>query len=211
MRQIERFPPDFDPLADAHNADAAWIRRRELIYERALGPLRQPAVYHWDDDGNPHIDVYVIARADGRPYETLVTGGMSDRVQPGVAAGDGLPRRVELMLKLPQAADWAAMVLREIASLPFLFGVRLSAGVLVRGSRPVRPGATVRHVLLGPAEEPGLADFSVDGEAVEFLLAQPVTEAELRHGVARGGRGLLRLLRRRGVGPVCDPDRASIL
>ena len=191
--------------------DAPWMRRRESFYERALGPMRQPAVYHWEDDGNPHVDVYAIGRSASRPFETLITGGMADRPQPGVRAGEDLPRRVELVMKIDKGEHWAAMVLRELASLPFLFGVRLSAGAMVRGSRPVQPESNLRHAVLGPAGETGLDGFTVDGEAVTFLLVHLVTEAELERGVEAGGGALLSLLAERSVSPVVDVGRSSVV
>jgi hypothetical protein len=205
MRKDRRLTDDIsDPLLDAR-----WLQRRERFYERGAAPMRQPAVYHFDDDRNPHIDVYTLSRTKDRPFETLITGGMADRPQPGVKAGGELPRRVEALLRVPGAEEWAVLILREIASLPFAFGLRLSAGVLIRGSRPVRPGSTLCHALLGPAGEPGLDGFTVDGEPVTFLLVELVTETELAFAVRHGGTSLLDELRRKGVDPVVDLNRAS--
>ncbi len=207
MRKNRRLTDDIsDPLLDAR-----WLQRRERFYERGAAPMRQPAVCHFDDDHNPHIDVYTLSRTKDRPFETLITGGMADRPQPGVKAGGELPRRVEALLRVPSAEEWAVLVLREIASLPFAFGLRLSPGVLIRGSRPVRPGATLCHALLGPAGEPGLDGFTVDGETVTFLLVELVTDAELEFAVHNGGEALLAELRKHGVDPVIDLQRASIV
>ena len=46
-------------MSDLHDifcGSAKWLLRRERFYETALGPMRQPAVYHFDDDHDPHID-----------------------------------------------------------------------------------------------------------------------------------------------------------
>ena len=71
-------------------APVEWVLRREAFFERAFGPMRQPGVYHFEDDRNPHIDVYTLSRTKDRPFETLITGGMADRPQPGVKAGGEL-------------------------------------------------------------------------------------------------------------------------
>ncbi|MCU0724746.1 MAG: suppressor of fused domain protein [Planctomycetes bacterium] len=198
-----------DDVSDP-SLDARWLLRRERFYEHGLAPMRQPAVYHFDDDHDPHIDVYALARTPQRPFETLITGGLADRPQPGVRAGEGFPRRVELLLRTPAAEEWAVLILREIASLPFAFDLRLAPGVIIRGSRAVRPGSTLCHGLLGPAGEPGLDGFTVDGEPVAFLLLELVTEAELVRGVREGGLALLAALREHKVDPVVDLHRASI-
>ncbi|MHC4861941.1 MAG: suppressor of fused domain protein, partial [Planctomycetota bacterium] len=154
-----RFGPD---VLGEPGCGASWIRRRERFYAGALGPMREPAVYHWDDDGDPHVDVYIIGRSRSRPFETLITGGLADRPQPGVPILSDRPRRVEVLLRIGRAEDWAAMILREISTLPFLFGLALEEEGLIQGSRPIRPGSDLRHALLVVArEERGLAGFLV--------------------------------------------------
>jgi len=125
---------------------ADWLRRRETFYEKAFGPLRQPAVFHFEDDGDPHVDVYVIASTESRPHLTLVTGGLADRAQPGPRDGDPVaklfPRGIELVTYAEANETQLtrlALILRELSSLPLLFGVTLAPGVLVRGSRPIFP------------------------------------------------------------------------
>lgn len=195
-----------DPLVDAR-----WLLRRERFYERGVAPMRQPAVYHFEDDHDPHIDVYALSRTEARPFETLITGGLADRPQPGVKPGGEDPRRVELLLRMPRIAHWAALALREVASLPFAHGVPLAPGLLIRGNRAIRPGSSLRHGLLGPADEPGLDGFTVDGEAVTFLLLELVTEKEHAFGLREGGEALLGVLRERDVSPLLQLRRPSAL
>jgi len=188
-----------------------WLARREAFYARAFGPLRQPAVYHFEDDGHPHIDVYVIAPTPARPHLTLVTGGMADRAQP---VRPSIPPRIEILTYTEAGeADLSrlAIILRELASLPFLHGVHLAPGVLVRGSRPILSGSTLSHAALTADVTPA-EPFLVDGgEEVRFLLVEFVAESELAHGVAHGGDRLAALLREKDVSPVLRPARPAVV
>jgi hypothetical protein len=190
---------------------ALWLRRREEFYERALGPLRQPAVYHFEDGFDPHVDVYVIGRTATRPHETMITGGMADRPLPGVSPGAESPRRVELVLPLPKAEDWAALILREIAALPFLTGEPIGPGHLIQGSRTIRPDSLLRHVLLVSAEEESLSGFVVEGEIVRFLRPCFITEEEHEYATRAGPDALLRKLLAAGASPVLDTARPSLV
>jgi hypothetical protein len=180
--------------------------------------MRQPGVFHFEDDGNPHIDVYVIDKTERRPHLTLVTGGMADRACPGPRDGDAVanppPKRIELMTHAEADETQItrlALILRELASLPFGFGVTLAPGALVRGSRPVFPGATLRHAVITADVTPP-EPFLVDGgEEVRFLLVEFVTENEFRHGVAHGGEDLVDVLREMGVPKVLRPTRLTVL
>lgn len=191
--------------------DAAWLERRERFYSRVLGPPREPAVYHWDDGLDPHIDVYVHRGTARRPGEVLITGGMSDRTMPRVPCGEDLPRRVEVLVRMDRAEDWAANLLREIAVLPFRHGMPLRAGAVVEGSREIRPGSALRHALLVSATaEEGLGGFVVEGESVEFLAAVFLTEDEFRATFERGPVEVFRRLRAAGAVRL-DPGRPSVL
>ena len=207
----DRPSPQGGEILGLPDGGARWIRRREEFYVRALGPMREPAVYHWDDDGDPHIDVYVIGRSRKRPYETLVTGGLADRPQPGLAVPSARPRRVEVLVRMKRAEDWAAQILREIACLPFAFGLSLDEGGMIRGSRPIVPGSVLEHVVLARAdEEAGLAGFLVEGEEVAFLRPVFITADEFDLGLAVGPDRLLALLARHGADSVLDARRRPV-
>ena len=159
--------------------EAAWIRRRERFYERAIGPLVQPAVYHWQDDNDPHIDVYVLGPSPECRQETMITGGMADRPMPGMQAGKRIARRVELMVDTPLAAGWLAVLLREIASVPFRYGITLLEGTLIEGTNPIRYGSVLRHAVLADADRSGLDGFVVEGEIVRFLSVLFISAEEM--------------------------------
>ena len=197
--------------SDTLPGEAAWISRRERFYERAIGPLRQPGVFHWDDDDNPHIDVYAHGPTPARPHQTMVTGGMADRPLPGVPAGSATDRRVELIVDLPRSGDWLAIILREIAGVPFRYHAVLTEGTLIMGGRPIRPGSALRHAVLANAERAALSGFVVEGEFVRFLAVLFITDEELHYGRSMGGPALIRMLRNAGVAEVLDVDRESVV
>ncbi len=202
---------DSEDLFAVLTGDAAWLLRRERFYERAIGPLRQPGVYHWEDDNNPHIDVYVLGSSPGRRHETMITGGMADRPMPGLRAGGPTPRRVELLVDLPRAADWMAVILREIAGVPFLYRETFREGTLIEGKAAICRGSILCHAVLAPAGREALQGFVVEGEAVRFLSVLFITDEELHYGRAMGGPALIRLLRGAGGGGLLRVERKSVL
>lgn len=205
-----RYPNRPSPGTGNGGDQTRWIRRRERFYEKALGPIRQPGVYHWDDDHNPHVDVYVFGASEGRAHEILITGGLADRPLPGVPPDALRPRRVELLAGFVSAKPWGAMILREIAALPFLAGMVLGDGMLIRGSRSIHGDSQLSHALLTRAEEPALSGFVVEGEEVCFLRILFITERELDRGVEEGGHALLTALKKNGVEDVTDLYRPCI-
>lgn len=191
--------------------DAGWLRRRERFYARALGPPREPAVYHWEDDLDPHIDVYAHRGTPARSDEVLITGGMSDRAMPGSTAVPAWPRRVELLVRMRRTEDWAAALLREIAAMPFRHELPLRAGAVIEGSREIRPGSLLRHAMLVSATaEEGLDGFLVEGERVEFLAVVFLTEPEFHATFDRGPIEVFGRLRAAGA-VLLDPGRASAI
>jgi len=196
---------------DVLPGDAAWILRRERFYERAIGPLRQPAVYHWQDDNDPHIDVYVLGPTPDRRNETMVTGGMADRPMPGVRAGGPTARRIELLVDLHRPGDWLAVILREIAGLPFRHGAVYGEGTLIEGAGPIRLGSELCHAVLARSDRETLGDFVVEGEIVHFLSVLFISDEELHYARSMGGAALLRMLENAGVGRLLEVGRESVL
>jgi hypothetical protein len=184
--------------------------RREECYRRALGPPREPSVYHFEDDHDPHVDVYVHARTPLRPFETMITGGLSDRPLPGVPRNSVLPRRVELLLRMSSADHWGATVLRVIAYLAFRAGVPLAPGTVIEGE-PIAEGSLLCHALLLPGREKGLEGFRVADERVAFLNVTFLTEEELEWGLRNGGFELEKVLEEAGRLTVVDPWRTSVV
>ncbi len=51
------------------------IEEREQLYELYFGA--SPKIYHSTNKIYPHIDVYHFEPSEGRPFHTLITGGMA--------------------------------------------------------------------------------------------------------------------------------------
>ena len=188
------------------------MARREAHYRRALGPVREPGVYHFDDGGDPHVDVYVHGRTRARPYETMITAGLADRRMPGVPLDLPVPHRVEILVKLRHADDWAAIVLRQMSQLPFEFGLPLSGGLMIEGDRPVCEGSRLRHVFLLPAvEEARLRGFRVEGEPVSFLRLILLTQSEFEYARRFGPFAIAEALHRGGEALLVDPGRGAVV
>jgi len=188
------------------------MARREAHYRRALGPVREPGVYHFEGGGDPHVDVYVHGRTRARPYETMITGGLADRPMPGVPPDLPMPDRVEVLVKLRHAADWAAIVLRQMSRVPFDVGLPLAGGLMIEGDRPVCENSRLRHVFLLPAvEEPRLRGFRVSGEPVSFLRLLLLTQSEFDYTCRFGPFEIAEVLHRAGEAILVDPGRDSLV
>jgi len=208
--------PEIEKKLGVTTDSVAWLKRREDFYGKAFGPIQQPGIFHWFDDGDPHIDVYVLTPHKRKGETLLITGGMSDRTQPGVSQVDaGAPPRVEILthVSAKMSGDGLKCVvfaLRELASLPFSFGVKIADGTLVKGSRPIMPGSSLWHAAI-TAEVLPPGSFSVDGTRVRFMTVEFLTPQELNWAVDAGGSAVFRHLRDHRVSAVLDPQRLSTI
>ena len=214
-------PPDVSPggsryvrHADERAAPAVpgfstlpFVERREAVYRRLFGPA--VAV---DDDQFPgtvpHIDVYVHEPGhQGRPFWTLVTGGMSDLPMTLPAdAPPGVPVRAEVVLYLPADAppgpEYAGF-LRVCGRFVYDHRTALGPGHTFANGQPPRPifddaGFTAvlfLDPLFAPDNElPG--HLALDGDPVHLLWVVPLTPAEHRLKLEKGTGALLDLFDR---------------
>ena len=126
-------------------------------------------------------------------------------------AGKRVSRRVELIVDLPRAGDWLAMILREIAGVPFQYGAFFEDGTLIEGTQPIRPDSVLRHAVLANSERGALEGFVVEGEIVRFLSVLFISDEELHFGRAVGGPALVQLIRKAGMGGLLEVARESVL
>ena len=52
--------PEIEKELGVTTNESAWLKRREDFYAMAFGPIQMPGCYHWNDDHNPHIDIYAL-------------------------------------------------------------------------------------------------------------------------------------------------------
>ncbi|GAA1299943.1 suppressor of fused domain protein [Planotetraspora silvatica] len=127
------------------------------------------------------VHVYVVGPSAERPYQTLVTSGMSERPMT-VPDGHGISPYAELMLCLPadwpltQAAlhdertGWPVRVLKQVARLPHEYGTWITLLALI-----------------------------------------PLHPAEVMLKVSQGTDALIAALDRGGVSELLDPTRPSLV
>lgn len=200
----------------------ARAERRELHYEAWLGPhatVCEPVLSQI-----PPINVYIYPPSPerNRSFNTLITSGMSDlpmNLPPGT---DRSLARAELLMYVPHREPestprFEVELLRSMARLPFEYDTWLSVGqTRPNGNppRPIAPGSQLTTAFfLPPFFEPdGFADgLRLEGESVNLLWLQPITDAERQFALSKGSRALVELMEQRHLSPVLNLNRPSLL
>lgn len=187
------------------------IQQREQAYTKQFGPFE--SVSHPLAPGSPHIDVYIHPPTDARPFNTLVTGGMSDHPMP--VPGDGpASSRCELLLYVHKVEDLHIELLRFLASQPFLQKTWFSYGSTMNNGNPPQPifdGSVLDHyVFMFPVIGTDF-DFhksvSIDGSPLQLLHVEPITTAERQLIIKKGLEAFLELLEKKQHSPMLNPER----
>ena len=173
----------------------------EAHIEAHIGP--PDMVYHEIVSDLVHLDVHVVEPAEGRPFRTLVTSGMSD-LPMSVPSGVGAPSRAELLLCLPpdwpldtaSLADlrryWPVWLLKTMARLPHTYDTWLAPSHTVPNGDPPSPFAP-DTLLCGTLISPpvlfgdGLHRLEIGGGiAVSFYAVVPLYREEMALKLDRG-------------------------
>jgi hypothetical protein len=196
------------PLPENH------LEEREKIYATHLGPIS--SVFHETEVRESHIDVYCFDwLSTPRGEVAFVTGGMSDRDQPGVS-GDF--QRVELVFYAKQKALPFVELLRNFAHYPWETGAAI-------GPWHTFPLGDMAETALGTPRFPGLVlipgtaksersiweALTVNGQRVFFLTVFPITQAELDFSLENGSAALGELLTTKRFNIEFDPQRTSLV
>lgn len=190
---------------------------REAIrvrYGEAWG--RPSTVFTPQDDERPRITVVEFAPRQGREYWVYATVGMATRPQhmPD-GAPDWTSPRVELFTYVPEQARWPVEILNLTARLPFENTSWLYWWHTVDCRGPLEEGVAseLTALLLLPPyfEDEGFDALATPEGTVRFLLCVPVTEAERRFALARGGQALEEKLLEENVPVVYRRDRSSVV
>jgi hypothetical protein len=181
-----------------------YIERREAVYRRLFGPAA--AV---DDDQFPgmipHIDVYAHEPGhEGRPFWTLVTGGMSDlpMTLPPDAPREA-PVRAEVAFYLPADVSPGpeyVSFLRTCGQFVFDHQTALGPGHTIPNGQPPQPifadAVFTTLLFLYPPFEPDCRmheKLALDGDPVHLLWVVPLAPAEHRLKLEKGTGALLEL------------------
>jgi len=172
------------------------------------------------------VHIYVIEPTEQRPYQTLITSGMSERPMT-VPEGEEISPYAELMLCLPpdwpltEAAlhddrtGWPIRVLKETARLPHEYGTWIGEWHSVPNgdpAMPYAPGTPFAGVVVASMlhAEPAAHTVEVgDGTRIELLALIPLHPAEVRLKVVQGTDALIEALDRGHVSELFDPARQS--
>ncbi len=193
--------------------------------ERGLGPVA--GVFRDAHPRPPNIDVLRLATTAERPWEILVTAGMS-QVAMAVPENQTAPAHLELMIGLPRG--WPPLdestitdaryngplnLLRTLARLPFESSSWLGAGHIVPNGDPLRPygefvpfnGVLLLPPLLTPA---GFGSwFPRPAVRTDILAVIPLFAEEIQAAERRGLPWLLRKLDQANVTEQLDPERRN--
>lgn len=174
------------------------------------------------------VHVYVVGPTAERPYQTLVTSGMSERPMT-VPEGSGISPYAELVLCLPadwpltqetlrdDATGWPVRVLKQVARLPHEYGTWIGEWHSVPNGDPAEPyadgtpfaGVVVTPMLNVPPEARTIT--VPDGTEINLLAVVPLHPAEVRLKVTEGTNALIAALDRGRVSELLDPDRQSLV
>ncbi len=157
--------------------------------ERCYGPVRR--VMHEVISDVVHVDVLIADVAEGHPYITIVTSGMSDLP---MQSKDGGPSRCEVMMRLmanhplsqeafaDEANYWPIRKLKMIARMPHLLGSSFAAGhtIATDPPEPVYEGSEFCALgLLEPLDAEARTIRTKDGLEIALFQVVPMYREEL--------------------------------
>lgn len=212
--------PSFPSGADA----ASWTQQIRAHVERHIGRIEH--VFSGAGAADPTtVDVHHVGPVESRPYHTLITAGMSS-VPMSVPAEADAPRRVELMMTLPEdwklkaavtdeRSHWPTRLLLSLSRLPHERRTWLGWGSAVPNGEPPRalaPHSDLCGVIIAPSLLVPVAFYELDirGERVAFYSVIPLYKEELELHQRAGMQGLLARLLQKDINDVVDLRRRNV-
>ncbi len=200
----------------------AWLQQIRSHVERHIGRIGH--VFP-GDPARETAEVLHVGPINSRPYHTLVTAGMST-VAMRAAPDANAPRRIELMMTLPEAwklsADssdervhWPIRLLQSLSRWPREHEGWLGWGHTIPNGDPPQPLAP-RAALCGVIVAPSLLvpvsfyELDIDGERVAFYSAIPLYREELELQAREGMAALLERLLQDDINDVVDINRRNV-
>lgn len=201
--------------------------------ERHIGRIAQVfrdpvALSDGQDAAHGGVEVLYVAPDPALPYHLLITAGMSDRPM-AVPAGkkpDEAPRRLELMMTLPQqwslaggAQDerhgWPIRWLRTLARHPRIHDTWLGWGDVVPNGDPPRPFASNTRLcgaILAPSLQVPTAFYELGSgpDRIAFYAAIPLYLEEMALQRQEGMETLLTKLLEHDIRDIVDRKRRNV-
>jgi len=193
--------------------------------ERHIGPVS--LVFDEVVSDIVHVDIHLVPPAPHRPFNTLVTSGMSDL--PMAAPPDASScSHAELVALLPpdwpltqealtdEDNYWPLRQLKMLARLPHEHNTWLWIDHTVRNGDPPAPFAPSTELCCAMLEPPislpreFMTLTTPEGKQIVFLAFIPLYLEENDYALKAGPDALLDLFERAGVRDVIDPARANV-
>jgi hypothetical protein len=181
--------------------------------------------------GDPPLTVHHVKSGLFRPYEVVVTSGMSTRAMK-VPEEAKDPRFAEVLAVLPKGWPlsmsrledernyWPIWLLKTLARYPHQNGTWLSYGhTLANGgseaaTKPYAVGTALCAAALMPPMSLGEDAWSFkrpDGELVFFWAVVPLHLSEMKYKIEHGADALMDLFDKHGVTDRIDPLRPPVV
>jgi hypothetical protein len=185
---------------------------REAAYTEFFGPIQ--SVFHEYLPGPGHLDVYTFHWPVPREEFGYVSGGMSDRDQPG--AGDF--SRIELVFYAKAKSSNHARLVWSFAKYPWDTGaaIRPFDSIPLGDHGEAALGSARFEALLflpgvAKPESPIHGSPLVVDHSVRLLTIVPITRPELDFKLTAGVEALMEKFREARFDLAFDPDRASLV
>ncbi|MEU4713222.1 suppressor of fused domain protein [Micromonospora purpureochromogenes] len=174
------------------------------------------------------VHVYVVGPTAERPYQTLLTSGMSERPMT-LPPGHDISPYAELMLCLPadwplteaalrdERTGWPIRVLKQVARLPHEYGTWIGEWHSVPNGDPplpYAPSTAFAGVVVTPMLNVPPQARTIDvagGTRINLLALVPLHPAEVVLKVSRGTDALIAALDRGRVSELLDPARPPLV
>jgi len=200
------------------SGDFALIAAISAHIERRVGKIA--FVFHELESDALHIDVHYVPASRQRPFDLLVTSGMSElpMTTPEAAFECRYAELVALLRPgsvLPsERHSWPVRMLTDLARYPHRNRTWLGCGHTVGDAesppRPYAPGTGLTAVLLRHSPMLPARFITMKGpdrRQISFLAVVPLYEQELRVKLRDGTGALLARLADRGISDIIDPHR----
>lgn len=208
--------------APAHSA--RHLEEVEAHVEKHIGKIG--SVLHEVVSDLVHIDILVIPATPARPYQVLVTSGVSTAPMK-VPKGMEQHNRVELVIALPkdwpltqesfqrEKHYWPVRWLKTVGRLPYEYDTWIGWGHTLPNGDPPEPIANTRFtgVMLTLADALP-ADFSQlklkSGKTISFYALMPLYQEEMDLKLDRGAQALEDKFAQQDIGFIVDTGRRNV-
>lgn len=203
--------------------DGAAIEAIGDHIEKHLGPIEM--VFHEILSDLVHLDLHWVKPRAGRPFNTLVTSGMSDRPMTVPKQAQGF-EFVELLINLPASWPmkqvdweneqfyWPVRLLKTLARLPHEHHTWLFMGHTVGDPKGDPYHSTTRQncALIAPCISAPRAFHTLEISAakrIHFFTVIPLYPEEVELKLKHGANALFARLEAARIGDSIDPSRPN--